>query len=455
MRRLGLAGTMLLVFAPCAARSQVVERPVPFDSAAFVTVLTPSLAQRAVLVTPAWPVTGEFSEARLYSGSDSAYVLVVTRRSGVVERYNVSHADREAIRVALSRLPRETLVPRNDARNAFIRNQTSLGLAVYGPAFATALSGNSAGATAGYLVVAGGTFFAASEISRRMFISRAQNDLSTDTGLKGAGFGLGLMYILNADRTGQGGGAFVGGLAGTALGLRFGRSMTEAEAVGAGFGSTVGALIAFGLSEAVEKDRECSFEGQPGGCFVVDDGRPHHRGKVATILAGGLIGYPLGVLYPRNANYNVTPGDIQVLGTTGVIGAAAAGAFLSENSDENAAAAVLTVGGILGIIAGDRFLAQRYDHSRTDASRLALGTGAGALMGLGIAVLVNRDDPSPRLIFGLSALGGLTGLIITEKYIGTRVDAGRRGARISFNPAAIGFAAVKARGNHSLITVRF
>ena len=39
--------------------------------------------------------------------------------------------------------------------------------------------------------------------------------------------------------------------------------------------------------------------------------------EVTMIVASGIIGYPMGVLYPRNARYNVTPGDIQTLwGTT-------------------------------------------------------------------------------------------------------------------------------------------
>ena len=45
------------------------------------------------------------------------------------------------------------------------------------------------------------------------------------------------------------------------------------------------------------------------------------RTEVAMILASGIIGYPLGLLYPRNARYNVTPGDIPDLSrTTGSLG---------------------------------------------------------------------------------------------------------------------------------------
>src|SRR5205823_1177753 len=107
-----------------------------------VMVMTPYIADRASLRAPWWPVSGDFSEARLYTVNDSSYVLTVARRSGVVERYTLSAPDRDAIRAIVSRLPREVIAARNDARNAFIRNQTILGMLAYGPAFAGAISDN-------------------------------------------------------------------------------------------------------------------------------------------------------------------------------------------------------------------------------------------------------------------------------------------------------------------------
>src|SRR5439155_26145517 len=140
-------------------QSQVVERPVAFDSNGLVTVMTPYLADRAALRPPWWPVAGEFTEARLFTVNDSTYVLAVSRRSGVVERYTLTATDRDAIRAVVSRLTRETIVARTDARNAFIRGQTLLGIGVYGPAFAGAIVDNSGSYSAAYLVVAGGSFF--------------------------------------------------------------------------------------------------------------------------------------------------------------------------------------------------------------------------------------------------------------------------------------------------------
>ena len=212
MRRLATIGG-LLSFAAADLRAQVVERPVPFDSAGQVVVMTPYIAERAALRAPWWPVSGDFTEARLYTVNDSTYVLTVGRKSGVVERYTITAADRDAIRAIVSRLPRDVITARNDARNAFVKNQTILGLLAYGPAFAGAIADNGAGATAGYLVVAGGTFFAASEISRRTFISRAQSDLAFNMGHNGALAGWATMYVFNADDRAQAAGAFVGGLA--------------------------------------------------------------------------------------------------------------------------------------------------------------------------------------------------------------------------------------------------
>jgi hypothetical protein len=179
------------------------------------------------------------------------------------------------------------------------------------------------------------------------------------------------------------------------------------------------------------------------------------RGEVTMILAAGILGYPLGILYPRNARYHVTPGDINALWGTTLLGATTAGALLPTNASQRTAAATLTAGGVLGIILGDRFLVRPYDHGRTDGSRVTLGTVAGGLMGAGVAALINSDDPSPHLVFGLAAAGGLAGLIITEKYLEPGPDTGRPRFTVTFNPMGIVQSAARTPGNHSLLNVRF
>lgn len=427
----------------------------PFDSAGQLVVITPYIADRAALRAPWWPVSGEFTEARLYTVNDSTYVLTVGRKTGVVERYAISAADRDAIRAIVSRLPRDVITARTDAHNSFVKNQTLLGLAAYGPGFAYAISdGNGAAFTAGYLVVAGGTFFAASEISRRMFISRAQSDLSFNTGHNGALAGWATMYLVRTSNQGQAAGAFVGGLAGTALGLASARGMTEADAVGAAFGSDIGALIGWGAMEALRGSETCTVD--PTTFLGTCRRSFSDRAEVMGILASGIVGYPLGLLYPRNARYRVTPGDIQTLWATGLLGTSTAGAiFLGAKSSGRAVATALTTGGVIGIMAGDRFLVQRFDHSRTDGGRAGLGTLAGALMGAGVATIFDHDNPGPHFILGLATVGGLTGLIVTEHYLDAPADAGARRLSVTFNPASLALLATRTPGNHALLNVRF
>lgn len=453
IRRAALAGAFLLL-PLSGAKAQVIERPVPFDSAGLVTVMTPFLADKAALRPPWWPVSGEFTEARLFTVNDSTYVLAIGRRTGVVERYNLSAIDRDAIRAVVSRLPRETIMARTDARNAFISGQSILGLLVYGPTFAGAIGDNAGTASAAYLVVAGGTFFAASEISRRMFISRPQADLSTNMGLNGALAGWGTAYLLNASDKAQSAGAFIGGVTGAAIGVHAARNMTEADAVGAGFGSDIGSLIAFGTMEAIRGREDCTFDTVTltNNCTKR---RLSNRSEVAIVLASGIIGYPLGVLYPRNAAYNVTAGDIQTLGTTSLLGAGAGIALLNRHTSYSHFAAAATIGGVLGMMAGDRFLVQRYDHERDEADRLSLGTAAGALVGAGIAAIGTSTRNNPHWIGGLAVGGGLAGLIVTERYLHPNPDAGRPRLRITFNPASIALTAAHIPGNHSLLNVRF
>ncbi|HJP59040.1 MAG TPA: hypothetical protein VJ865_03550 [Gemmatimonadaceae bacterium] len=448
-RNLAVVSAMMLTSA-ARIESQVIERPVPFDVNGRVMVMTPYIAERAALRAPWWPVAGEFTEARMFTTNDSTYVLAVGRRSGVVERYTISVADRDAIRAIVSRLPSDVIAARTDARNSFVRNQTILGFAVYGPAFAGAIGDNDAGQVAGYLVVAGGSFFAASEISRRTLITRPQSDLAFNMGHNFALAGWATAFLFKGRGRAQSAGALVGGLFGSGLGLGLGRGMTAADAVGAGFGSDLGALIGAGVSTAIR--------GEGSVCVVSFDSNDScaaDRAQVATILASGLIGYPMGLLYPRNARYHVTPGDINTLWSGAMVGAATGGALLHESPSRRAVATALTSGGLLGVIIADRFLVQRADHGRTEATQLLFGTGAGWLMGLGVGALGTNAHRHPQRLFAFGAVGSLAGIIATEYYLNPSPDAGRPRISVSFNTAGLAATAMRTPGNHPIFEVRF
>jgi hypothetical protein len=110
---------------------------------------------------------------------------------------------------------------------------------------------------------------------------------------------------------------------------------------------------------------------------------------------------------------------------------------------------------VLGVIMADRFLVQRADHGRTDASQLLFGTAAGSLMGAGVAALATRNHDNPRPVFALAAIGGLAGIIGTEYYLNPAADAGRPRFAVSLSTAGLGAIAMRTPGNHSVLNVRF
>jgi hypothetical protein len=78
--------------------------------------------------------------------------------------------------------------------------------------------------------------------------------------------------------------------------------MTEADAVGASFGSDIAALIAFGTSEAIRGSETCTTVNAPsGGTFQECNRSFSNRGEVGVILLSGILGYPLGVFTTQRA----------------------------------------------------------------------------------------------------------------------------------------------------------
>lgn len=419
-------------------------------------VVTPETARS--LGAPEWPVGRDFTEARLYSVSDSSYVLVVARTNGTIERYPISAATRNQFAASLSSASAVAQRPRTEsqARNAFIRNQTLVGLLIYGPTAAAVVEGDASTSTATYLLVSGATFFAASQIARNMSINAAQNELATHGATRGALAGAAAMHLAADNSKATAFGALAGGVTGTALGLKFGKNMLEGEAAATGFGADFMALTAMGLVAAAGEECRTDQIAVGAGVFVPSrscEARFSEDGATAMALAAGLIGYPLGYRYARKANYNVTAGDIGTLWATGGLGALAGAALTArDNSSVSALGIAVTTGFVGGVIAGDRLIVRKRDYTRGDAALVGLGTAAGALMGAGVAVIINDSPDSPQLGFALATVGGTLGLIAGQRFAEAAPDAGKR---VSFSPQSLLFAAAKVPGRHPLFQYKF
>ena len=449
----GGAAAALSAAVPATVGAQSVERPEAFDAAGRLPVITPVVAARLRLGPPAWRVTGDYRAARLYSLGDSGYVVVVTRPSGVVERYSLTAADRQYLRDRTRDLPpgideqiaeglaEAAAAVTGSARNAFLRDQTIIGLTIYAPSFSYAVTNETAGRIATYLLMSGASFFGAMSLSREFEISATQNRLSTLGAVHGGGAGFGLLYALDASEDGQAAGIFTGALAGTAAGLYFGQGMTQAQVAGAGFG-----MDALGLVTA----------GYLGAAGSFNERDQASRLAAAGVVLAGLTGAPLGALYPRFVGYNVTAGDVSTLWFTGGLGALGASTLIA-NSDPTAGQIMLTLasGFIAGTVAGDRLLVKRLDHSTGDASLVGLGAAAGALMGAGVSVLIDTDRSNEALIAGLATLGGIGGVAAAEYYSSPRHDAGRLATRLKLSPTGLALAAARREGVHPILSVSF
>jgi hypothetical protein len=463
MRRL-LAALLAVCLTAAGLGAQAVETPEPFDSAGRVMVITPTLAADLTLRPPAWRIAGDYVGARLFRLDDSSFVITVERRGGAVERYSITAADREYLRERTRVLPptfgervgeqvgvvaRETAegvrtaFTERGVRNAFIRNQTLLGLAVYAPSFAYAITEDDAGRVASWLLVSGASYFGAATLTREMTINESQNRLATDLALRTAAGAFGLTWAFGAPRDGQALSIFLGGIGGTAAGLYFGRDITPAQIEAGSFASTASALVG-GAAAIIAQDKD-------------DDEDEASREVIATAVATGAIGYPLGLAYPRMVSYNVTAGDVNTLFATGALGMVASGMFIANTSPDNGRIylTTLTGGFIGGLVVGDRLLVKRFDHTRSEAALVNLGAGAGALMGLGTFVLIDRERENNVLALALATVGGAGGIAATEYFLATRGDAGRLGARLQFNPAGLAMAAGRVRGQHGILRFEF
>ena len=461
-----IAGGMM-ASAP-AVHAQVRELPVAFDSTGKVDVITPPLAARLSLDAAVWPVTGDYLDARLYSLEDAtrSFVLVVRRPQGTIERFPLDATRRAQLAGAVARgiaLAQLRMGPDSapmmvsePVRGLYVVNQTALGAFLYGPA-AAAITEDPAAGTAAYLLVAGGTFFLANNITKSKPVSRAQNHLSWHGALKGAAAANLALYALEGENEASDRSAaavtLAGGVAGNVAGFILGKPMTDAEAHGTSYGITVAALMATGLI---------------GSAGLFDD-EGSSRVGAGLVIGAGTLGYPLGRRYVRRASYNVTAGDVGTLLPASYLGAAVAAIpLVDSNVSEEAASAIITAGYAIGLIAGDRFLVRSFDHTVAESRLLQLGTLAGGLIGVALPVAAQADDG--RVVLGAATVGGFLGMLLTENQIAPRRAASRSGSAlvrptvaagnksrvdVSFSPTGLLFAGMGRRGTHPIVSAVF
>lgn len=334
--------------------------------------------------------------------------------------------------------------PPNTERNVgFVRDQTILGATIYAPSFATIMGSDALGWTAGYLVMAGGSFFGAAELSRDITITEPMRRLANGAAIHGAAAGLLLGRATNLERRSTAGAVFLGSLAGTAVALTAGRHVSDDEVAGAMFGADAGMIESFALATATMKSGT--------------SGNSADRSKAGIAMGGMVLGAVLGAGYAGGMPYKVTAGDMQTLWAAGAVGAVLGSAtYAGGTVSESRQATALGLGSALGLFVGDRFLVRRYDHSRTDATYVQLGAIAGGLMGAGVSVLAGASKNGYTASTAiLTAAGGLGGIILGQRFSTPTADAGRALGGLQLDPAGILAVAGRRPGSHSLLRWTF
>lgn len=430
-------GGLVLSLAPAgtlgAQPTLSVERPIPFDSAGRLLVITPALVSRLALAGPGWPVDYEFREARLFMTSTGARVLAVQRGDGAMVRYALADADAQSLSSTLEAAMRTRgqtaglpAAGGNDvelsqpAGNAFVRNQTFLGLTAYGPATAALLS-NSGGpaSVGGYFVAAGSAFFVAANTVKNRNVTRAQNLLASHAGIRGGLAGAGIAAIANADGGPAYGASILGGaLVGTVAGYRFARGQSDGEAAASALIADLSAATTAGISTALGAFRN---ERDSMG-FEIGGLRGRGKAALGGTIAAGLLGYAMGPQYARRAAYNVTAGDASVAFAGAAVGALAASAIpTGDDLETRTAAGVATAGLLAGFVLSDLLLVRKADRTAANGTLAQLGAAAGALMGGGVAVMAETQRQGT---LAFVSIGGALGLIAADRILEPGPDGG-------------------------------
>ena len=322
-------------------------------------------------------------------------------------------------------------------RAEFVRNQTILGALLYAPAFATAVARDGVAWGATYMLVAGGSFVASAEISRRIAITDPMHRLATGAPIRGAVVGALLADAARVEDHAAAGTILLTSFAGTGAALWLGRPLHDGESAATLFGADAVGLAALAASKAT-------------GIAV-------SRTQSALVAGGMLIGAPLGQAYAALASYNVTPGDLTAMKATAAVGMLAGYTVVANGArTDRQLAAALAIGGVAGLVLGDRLLARRYDHTEGDGRFVMAGGVAGGLMGAGVALLTGgAHDRFNAFTGAMTTVGAAAGIALTQRYVLPKADGALRLGALRFHPEGVLAVASGLRGSYTVASIGF
>lgn len=394
-----LAAVLAALLAPVPAASQTqVEREtrVALEPSGRLFEIDRVLARRLGLFLEAYP---DFQTARLYQTSADAFVLEVTVGDGGRRRVPMTPDEVEVLRrdVAdrMARAAPERLVDQ-EGRPRLLAGATALGLGFYGWAAPATFEADDPNTAIGlYMVVSASSFALPFMATQRATVTMADADLALYGASRGIAHGVFLREALDPHHdidTGQVlGMAMVASIAeGTAF-----YSWSRSSELEPGVTRTMGTLGDYGMLSTIGLVSVAT----PGGLPRTSMGWSALCGSAAGVAAGRMFA----------AGRGFSGGDAGVMRTATLVGAFT-GASIGDlargggGPDDPWIIGAITGGGI-AFVAGNGLVAG-HDFTEGQSRMVAYGTGAGALLGLGLAFLtVDEEDAGGVITAGGAVLG--------------------------------------------------
>jgi hypothetical protein len=464
---------ILLLTSTAAFSQMVLEKPVPFDGAGKVLVVTRALRDQLRL----FPEVRDFASARLLQ-SEATVVLEVTLTNGDRERTMLSADERDKLRRQveshLAATPSATI--NQKGRGLFLLSQLPIAMGWYSTALNFVFGWPRTDVVVStYLLGTAGFYFVPLLMTRNSPMSEAQAVMSVDYGYYGALnsfaittlFGMGSLLSSGTypDWTGR---ARAGILLATSIGGQFG-------------GYYLGRQYSLGQARYASLLTDCGMvDGLFLGTFVQTFGSHntttgnHVWNSILTLAgsgAGGYLGYRLG----RRQSW--TEGQAIVTGLGSIFGPLVAnGAFWTVAPNSAFSNHSLNYGSFLGLAgnAAGTWYAQRLVQNSAitnSGAFITVGTTiGGGLLGAGVGYLITTAYPSNspssmeswRWTTGLATLGVAGGFMLGVKLAKDVTVASQYQSSLRLNldlasvaAGAMTYASSRAFSAPRLITISF
>ena len=400
-----------IVFAATIVTAQDVM--VPFDVESKIVTYTATLEKQLGL----FPDVPELVEARIWMSPDSVYTLEIS--SGMGDRFVRSRRtltreqvlDIQTRFLAARRATLQTMGLDQSGRPTVLWTTTLLGTAYYGTAFGLVAFGDSFGdgpvtSALPYLFAGSAGYFIPYLLTMNTTVTQGDAVLMQNALAQGIGVGWGLTSVILGDKIVDGDNYRIGfglsiltGIGGTVAAYKFSRShnlgVGHADVIGTSslFGGLTGLMTAFTVLGSTD------FTGSEWVRIIP-----------ASALIGSAAGVMLGHAAAKAQPYSA--GDADVYRLSGLIGAAlpyCVSSAASFSGDPEIVTALTAMTTVAGLYVGDR-LVMGKDYSPEEGNYISLGTVGGALLGLGLAVMVEADEFFPLMVLG----GGTAGFALTQ-----------------------------------------